>query len=54
MSSGGTAARLVKYCKRMIKNEVNIQDAIDPSNEKTFYCISIKTTLIRHTMLCEV
>ena len=26
----GTAARLVKYCKRMIKNEVNIQDAIDP------------------------
>lgn len=26
----GTAARLVKYCKRMIKNQVNIQDAIDP------------------------
>ncbi len=26
----GTAARLVKYCKRMIKNEVNLQDAIDP------------------------
>ena len=26
----GTAARLVKYCKRMIKNQVDIQDAIDP------------------------
>ena len=26
----GAAARLVKYCKRMIKNEVNLQDAIDP------------------------
>jgi Leucine-rich repeat (LRR) protein len=26
----GTAARLLKYCKRMIKNEVNLQDAIDP------------------------
>ena len=26
----GTAPRLVKYCKRMIKNEVNLQDAIDP------------------------
>ena len=26
----GTAARLVKYCKRMIKNEVNLQDALDP------------------------
>ena len=26
----GVAPRLVKYCKRMKKNEVNMQDAIDP------------------------
>ncbi len=29
-TEAGTAARLVKYCKRMLKNEVNLQDAIDP------------------------